>query len=82
MVNFGIQDYLQLRFIRDMGDMESVPLSAITKITREAGKKLYVHGEFGSRGIAFSHKQKRDECIAAIENGSHEAITSVEFEAA
>ena len=48
--------------------MESVRLSQIKKITREAGKKLYIHGPFGSRGIHFSNKQKRDECISAIEN--------------
>ena len=82
MANYGIEDYLKLRFIKELGSMEKVSLSEVTKITREAGKKLYIHGRFGSRGIAFSNKQKRDECIAAIENGSNAAITSVEFETA
>jgi hypothetical protein len=82
MANYNLEDYLKLRFIHDLGVMEQIPLSEVTKITREAGKKLYVHGEFGSRGIAFSNKQKRDECIAAIERCRKKSITSVEFEMA
>lgn len=82
MANYAIEDYFQLRFIRELGIMEQIPLSEVTKITREVGKKLYVHGDFGSRGIAFSNKQKRDECIAAIERCRKKSITSVEFEMA
>lgn len=81
MANYGIEDYIQLKFIRELGEMESVPLSQITKITREAGKKLFIHGQFGSRGIYFSNKQKRDECIAAIEYSSRVSAT-LDFESA
>lgn len=82
MANYGIGDYLRLRFIKELGSLEIVKLSKVTKITRQAGKTLFVHGAFGSRGIEFTNKQKRDECLAAIENGCKTAITSVEFEAA
>ena len=80
MANYGIGDYLNLRFIRELGLMEEVKLSKVTKITRKAGTVLYIHGSFGSRGIIFSNKQKRDECIAAIENGCEEYLTLMEFE--
>ena len=79
MANYGIEDYVQLKFIRELGEMESVPLSQISKITLEAGKKLFIHGPFGSHGICFSNKQKRDECIAAIEYSSEVAAT-LDFE--
>ncbi|MGE4337896.1 MAG: hypothetical protein AB7E55_18235 [Pigmentiphaga sp.] len=79
MANYGVEDCLQLKFIRELGDIESVQLSQIKKVTREAGKKLYIHGPFGSRGIHFSNKQKRDECISAIEASSR-ARTAFEFE--
>lgn len=80
MANYGIEDYLRLRFIKELGSLEVVKLSNITKITRQAGKKLFVHGSFGSRGIEFTNKQKRDECLAAIENGCKTVIASNEFE--
>jgi len=80
MASYGVTDYLSFRFLRDMGTVDSVPLSAITKITREAGKSLYVHGTFGSRAMTFTNKQKRDECIAAIESASRRSIWAGGFE--
>lgn len=71
MANYGIEDYMKLKFIRELGTMDVVNLSSITKITKQAGKKLFIHGSFGSRGVEFSSKQKRDECIAAIENAEN-----------
>ncbi|MEA1048381.1 hypothetical protein U5801_00900 [Lamprobacter modestohalophilus] len=80
MANYSIEDFFRFRFIRELGHMESVPLSEIRRITRESGKSLYVHGAFGSRGIHFSCKQKRDECIFAIEQNASRARTTFEIE--
>jgi hypothetical protein len=76
MASYGISDYLNFQFIRDLGEMDILNLSSITKITREAGKHVYIHGAFGSRGMTFSNKQKRDECLAAIERGGKGLRTS------
>jgi len=70
MASYGIADYLNVQFIRDLGEVDIIHLSSITKITREAGKRVYIHGPFGSRAMTFSNKQKRDECLAAIEHGA------------
>jgi len=76
MASYGISDYLNFQFIRDLGEVDILHLSSITKITREAGKHVYIHGPFGSRGMTFSNKQKRDECLAAIERGGKGLRTS------
>jgi hypothetical protein len=76
MASYGISDYLNFQFIRDLGEVDVLHLSSITKITREAGKHVYIHGPFGSRGMTFSNKQKRDECLAAIERGGKGLRTS------
>lgn len=80
MASYGVAEYLSFRFLRDMGTVDSISLSGITKITREAGKSLYVHGGFGSRAMTFTNKQKRDECIAAIESASRRSIRAGGFE--
>ena len=67
MAGYGIEDYIKLKFIRNLACMDEVELSEIEKISRQAGKRLYLHGPFGSRGISFTNKQKRDECIFAIQ---------------
>lgn len=79
MANYSISDYFNLKFITDLGTMEQVPLDQIRKITRQGGKKLFIHGRFGSRGMSFSNKQKRDECISAIEDAAR-VSASLEFE--
>lgn len=79
MANYSISDYFNLKFVTELGTMEEVPLSQVRRITRQAGKKLYIHGKFGSRGMEFSKKQKRDECISAIEDASKSRY-SIEFE--
>ncbi|EPA7430585.1 TPA: hypothetical protein VDT85_005701 [Pseudomonas aeruginosa] len=81
MANYSISDYLNFKFVTDLGSMEEVPLSQIKRITRQGGKQLFIHGKFGSRGMKFSNKQKRDECLSAIEEGSSAAV-SLEFERA
>jgi len=64
--NQGIDDWLKLRPLRRLGEVEKIALRDISRITREAGKKLHIHGSFGSREISFTNKQKRDECLAMI----------------
>lgn len=81
MANYSISDYLNFKFVTELGHMEEVPLSQIRRITRQAGKQLFVHGKFGSRGMKFSNKQKRDECLSAIEEGTSVSV-SLELEAA
>lgn len=68
MQSYGILDYLLLRFIVDYCRVDSIPLSAIKRITRGHGTEVYLHGNFGSRGIFFSSKQKRDECMVMIQS--------------
>lgn len=68
MQSYGFFDYLFLRFVVDYCRVDSTPLSAIKRITRGYGTELYLHGDFGSKGIFFSSKQKRDECMVMIQN--------------
>lgn len=79
MANYSITDHLKLKFIRELGQMEEVRLSQVKRITRQGGIALFIHGKFGSRGIKFSIKQKRDECLSAIQDAS-KSKTTVEFE--
>lgn len=79
MANYGIGDFLTGRAVWEIGDLEAVPLSAVQRITREAGKYFYLHGAFGSRGVRFSNKQKRDEGIAAIEYARGRRLSTGEF---
>lgn len=75
--NTFTENILKFRIVRAMYEMECLALSEIKKITREGGKIAFVHGDFGTRKISWRDKQKRDECIAALENacgrrlGSH-----------
>jgi len=79
--SYDVMDYIKLRFIRDLPKMDEVRLSEIGRITRKHGADLYIHGSFGSRRITFTNKQKRDECIFAIqESGLTSAKVPVEFE--
>jgi hypothetical protein len=64
--SYDMMDYLTLMFIRDLPEFDTVPISAIQRITRLHGTDLYLMGDFGSRRISFVHKQKRDECIYAL----------------
>ena len=78
--SYDIDDYLKLRFVRDLPRMDEVRLSEIGRMTRQGGSDLFLHGSFGSRRIRFTKKQKRDECIWAIRNsGLSSAPMPVEF---
>jgi hypothetical protein len=68
MQSYLITDYIMLRFISDYINVDNISLSKIIKLTRGHGTELYVHGPFGSRAIIMSSKQKRDECLAMIQD--------------
>lgn len=65
--NMALGEILRLRFISRLGDQERINIAHITNITREKGINFYIHGDFGSRKINFTNKQKRDECISALQ---------------
>lgn len=50
--------------IKQMTSMDSVPQASIERITRQAGKRVLLHGELGSRHITFTDKLKRDRVAA------------------
>lgn len=66
--NTFVQNIFCLKIIGSAFTMESLELRGLTRITREGGKVALIHGNFGTRRIAWRTKQKRDECIAALEN--------------
>ncbi len=66
MESYTISDYITLRFIKDYCSVDTIPLSEINRLSRGRGVELYMHGDFGSRGLLFSSKQKRDEALAMI----------------
>ncbi len=72
--NSSFGENLRLNFIRKMGDYEEINVKDISSVTREKGVNFYIHGQFGSRKINFSNKQKRDECLSALQ-----ARTSIRF---
>lgn len=67
MQSYTIMDYFSLRFLEEYGQADTLLLSEIKRMTRGRGKELYIHGNFGSRGIIMSSKQKRDECMSMIQ---------------
>lgn len=58
--------------------LDDVALLAVQRISRRAGKELFLHGDFGSRRITFSDKLKRDECIHLITSraGAHVKVVA------
>lgn len=66
--------------IRQLTTMDTVLLTDVQKITREAGKRLFLHGDFGSRRISFTGKLKRDECIHLITTNGSRAKVMAELE--
>ncbi|MCU1795227.1 hypothetical protein [Pectobacterium polaris] len=67
LANCTVSDVVKLRFLKGLGTVERFQYSQITSFTREKGKFFYIHGDFGSRALSFSNKQKRDECLAALQ---------------
>ncbi len=80
MQSYGVEDYLACKFLKDMSTLDTVQINDIHKITRQAGKRLYLHGSFGSRAIVFSDKQKRDECMTAIQQLAGKGVIMYEME--
>lgn len=75
--NLEITDYLMvLPVLRNYGSFDRIALSDVQWITRQAGKRLFLHGDFGSRRIDFSNKLKRDECIHLIAQGGRIKVTA------
>lgn len=70
LANASFSENVRLNFIRKMGDYEEIDISEIFNITREKGVNFFVHGRFGSRKINFTNKQKRDECLSALQSRS------------
>jgi len=80
--SYDILDYVTLKFFRDLEKIDSVKISEIGRMSRQYGDNLYIAGEFGSRKVWFTTKQKRDECIYAIEHSgklSGELVWENEF---
>lgn len=80
MQSYGVEDYLTGKFLKDMSILDMVKIDSIDRITRQVGKRLYLHGQFGSRGIFFSDKQKRDECMSAIQQLAGKNVIMYEME--
>lgn len=73
--NLDITDYLMvLPVFRNYGSFDRLALADVQWITRQAGKSLFLHGDFGSRRIDFSNKLKRDECIHLVTSGEQKRI--------
>lgn len=77
--NTLFQNVFQFQLLKDMFTMEELPLKEIYKITREYGKKAFIHGSFGTRQVAWRDKQKRDECIAALEMACGRKLSGIDL---
>ena len=68
------------KLFTSMFEMEELPLSGLRKITRQSGRKAFLHGTFGTRCVAWRNKQKRDECIAALERASSRRMGGIDMD--
>lgn len=75
--NCSLSELLTFNFIRKAGCVEEISLDQIDRVTKEKGVDFYIHGAFGSRMIGFSRKQKRDECLSAIQR--HTRLRSSDY---
>jgi len=80
MESYGVEDYITLKFLKECSEVDKLQISSIQKISRQAGKHLYIHGNFNSRRVSFSSKQKRDECIAALQSAKEGLFLQNELE--
>jgi hypothetical protein len=76
--NSLLENIFSSKLIKDSYSMEEIPLDGLVKITRKSGKYAYVHGNFGTRCISWNDKQKRDECIAALEMACGRRLTNID----
>jgi tellurium resistance protein TerD len=67
LANCSASDIVKLRFLEGLGSVDMIPLTQISSFTREKGRLLHIQGDFGSRALSFSNKQKRDECLSALQ---------------
>ena len=74
--NTFVENVFHLELVKAMFTMERLELAEVQKITRDGGKTAFVHGEFGTRRIVWRDKQKRDECIAALERACGKRLGS------
>lgn len=79
--SLDIVDYIKVMpVMRHFANMDSVALADVQRITRQAGKSLFLHGDFGSKRITFTNKLKRDECIHLITANGSRAKVMTELE--
>ena len=69
----------RLKALKDLCSMEELPVSEISKVTRQGGTKVFIHGSFGARCVAWRDKQKRDECISALEMACGRRLSSMDL---
>lgn len=74
--NTFVENVLKGGLLTSMFTMEELPLSGLNKITKQSGKKAFLHGTFGTRRVVWRNKQKRDECIAALEFARGKRLSS------
>lgn len=74
--NTLFQNIFHLQLFKNFFMMEKLYLKDIYKITRESGRKAFIHGLFGTRQVVWRNKQKRDECIAALEMACEKKLSS------
>ncbi len=70
---------LKLKALKDLCSMEQLPIKSVSKVTRQGGTKAFIHGSFGTRCLAWRDKQKRDECISAIEMACGKRLSSLDL---
>ena len=51
---------------RHLSNYDVLPMESIEFVSRQAGKLLFLHGDFVSRKLEFSNKLKRDEALFLI----------------
>lgn len=73
------QDVLQARAFTSMFEMEILPLDGLRRITREYGKKAFLHGTFGTRTVNWRNKRMRDECISALQMATGRKLSSIDL---
>lgn len=72
--NLKVSDFLKITpILKLLAGFDSVNIAEIKRITRQAGKRVILLGDFGSRRVDFSDKALRDECIFWITSYSESA---------
>lgn len=78
--NNTLQDNIfKLQAAKDLCSMEELPIKSVARVTRQGGTKVFIHGSFGTRCLSWRDKQKRDECIAALEMACGRRLSSMDM---